>query len=66
MSAANSISLWHLQNRMKFDNLLKERHPEQKDILDKRIAQTKELIVEAVMQMDENLAATIHLRRDNK
>ena len=62
MSAARFISLWHLQNRMKFDTLLKEKHPEQKELLDKKISETKELIVKTVMQIDENLAATIYLK----
>lgn len=65
MSAAQFISLWHLQNRVKYFSLLKEKHPEQKEFLDKKVSEAKELIIKTVMQMDENLAATIYLKPNN-
>lgn len=43
-----SVTLQHLVNRIKFNEELLQKHPEQKALLERKISETKELIVETV------------------
>lgn len=44
------VSLWNLVNRVKQDAEILELHPENRELLEKRIKENKELIVRCVMQ----------------
>lgn len=43
-----SVTLQHLVNRIKFNEELLQKHPEQKILLERKISEAKELIVETV------------------
>lgn len=42
------VTLQHLVKRIKFNEELLQKHPEHKDLLERKISETKELIVETV------------------
>lgn len=44
------VTLRHLANRIKMDRKFLEEHLENKDMLERRLNQTKELIVERVVK----------------
>lgn len=48
------ISLGNLVNRIEFDTKRLQEYPEHKEMLEKRIARSKELIVECALQNKHN------------
>jgi len=48
------ITLANIVNRIETDMGLLQKHPESKEMLEKRIAENKELIVECVLQNKHN------------
>lgn len=48
------ITLQNLINRIKSNERYIEKHPESKEMLERKIAESKELIVQCVLQNDGN------------
>lgn len=44
------INLWHLGNRLETDMMLLNKHPENKEMLEKRIKKHKEDIISCVLK----------------
>lgn len=49
-----NVTLKNLKNRIALDTTLLEKHPENREQLERKIAETKELIVKAVMQSNND------------
>lgn len=49
------LSLGNLVNRIELDSKFLKEHPEKKDMLEKRIQHSKELIVECVLKNKHNV-----------
>lgn len=48
------VTLHNLANRIKLNEKFLKEHPENKEILERKIAETKELIIQCVLQNDGN------------
>lgn len=48
------VTLQNLVNRIELNEKLLKEHPENKEMLERRIAETKELIIQCVLQNDGN------------
>lgn len=48
------VTLKNLVNRIKMDEEFFEKHPEKKEMLNKHISDTKELIIQCVLENKDN------------
>lgn len=48
------VNLWHLANRIKLDSKLLKQHPDQSDLLKRRIEEHKENLVKCILNNVDN------------